>query len=113
MPPKSYRKARYYKNPMEGRLTKKISKGVDASGTVSARWRPAPTLTAVPRRGVMAACRDHAHSQHLYTFTPHPPYIRFRNNPFEFKIQDRKSRPLQNFLENRVYIQNVLFIFHS
>ena len=86
---------------------------MDASGPVAARARVAPTMAAVPQRRAMAACRDHTHSQHLYTFTPHPPYIRFQNNPFGFKLQDRKSRPLQNFLETRVYIQNVLFIFHS
>lgn len=76
------------------RVAKKISKGMDASGPTATRARVAPTVAAVPRRGAMAACRDHTHSQHLYTFTPHPPYIRFQNNPFGFKLQGRKSRPL-------------------
>lgn len=57
------------------RVTKKISKGMDASGPVAARARVAPTMAAVPRRDAMAACRDHAHSQHLYTFTPRASYI--------------------------------------
>jgi hypothetical protein len=81
----------YHKNPAR---TKKISKGMDASGPTATRARVAPTVAAVPRRRAMAACRDHTHSQHLYTFTPRPPYIRFQNNPFGSKFQSRKSRPL-------------------
>ena len=57
------------------RVAKKISKGVDASGPVAARARVAPTMAAVPRRRAMAACPNHAHSQHLYTFTPRASYI--------------------------------------
>ncbi len=72
MSPKDVWPPVYYKKV---RVTKKISKGMDASGPVAARARVAPTLTAVPRRGAMAACLNHAHSQHLYTFTPHAPYI--------------------------------------
>ncbi len=54
---------------------KKISKEADDSGPIATRARIAPTLAAVPVRRAMAACRDHAHTQHLYTFTPRASYI--------------------------------------
>ena len=65
-PPVCYKKVR---------VTKKISKGMDASGPTAARARVAPTMAAVPVRRAMAARRNYTHSQHLYTFTPRASYI--------------------------------------